>query len=597
MHARTEERYSPGELGTLARAFDDMAESLARREAEREQKEEALRESEERLRKLAETAPGAIHTLRVWPDGRRCFTYASPGIKAIYGFSPEELAKDAWPTFALMHPDDIERVHATTSEAIRTLSPWRCEFRVQLPEKGEIWVEGCSTPIREPDDSISWHGFLTDITERKRAESALRRSTERLQILHAIDCAILEAQSPSAIAQAALQRLRAVVPYTLSSIIFFDSEARVGRVFAVDPVVADQGAETSTYPLVGLRHVEAVLQGGEVFSEPDIKTKAQDIPAYAILQRQGICSLIAAPLVVEGALIGALGLGADRCDAFNPDHSEIILQVAVPLALAIQHARLNEQLLTQQRGETERVEAELARARQQLVQQTRLAAIGQVSASIAHDLRNPLGAIRNAAYLLKHRLPQEDSKWAEYLQVVEEEVLNADRIIGDLMEMTRAKAPTKQAVDLVALVRDIFHRSNLSNEVHWRCVCDPDPFLIWADPGQIRQVLNNLLLNAAQAMEEHGTIEVKAMRRAEWDVITVADTGPGVAPEDWQQIFEPLFTTKAKGTGLGLAICKQLIERHGGAIEMIPSHGFGSVFCIRLPRGQAAVSVMQATVS
>lgn len=94
-----------------------------------------------------------------------------------------------------------------------------------------------------------------------------------------------------------------------------------------------------------------------------------------------------------------------------------------------------------------------------------------------------------------------------------------------------------------------------------------------------------MFLNAVQAMSGQGVIEVKAARVAQWDEITIADTGPGIPQENVPQIFEPLFTTRAKGTGLGLAICKQIMEKHGGVIEVVHPGAGGAVFRIRFPHG------------
>ena len=107
-----------------------------------------------------------------------------------------------------------------------------------------------------------------------------------------------------------------------------------------------------------------------------------------------------------------------------------------------------EQLVAQQRREKERVEEELARVRDELVRQTRLATIGQVSASIAHELRNPLGAVRNAAYILRRRAPKEDLQETNYLDIIDQEIAASDRIISNLLEMSRPKQPVKQHVDL-----------------------------------------------------------------------------------------------------------------------------------------------------
>jgi two-component system cell cycle sensor histidine kinase/response regulator CckA len=136
---------------------------------------------EEQLSKLAATTPGVIHAYRLRPDGSTCFPYANPGIENIYGFKPEELVQDATPAVNRTHPDDLPRLKASVEKSAQTLSLWREEFRVNHPQKGLIWVEGCSSPVREPDGSTLWHGFLLDITERKRTEEELLWKTTFLE--------------------------------------------------------------------------------------------------------------------------------------------------------------------------------------------------------------------------------------------------------------------------------------------------------------------------------------------------------------------------------------------------------------------------------
>jgi PAS domain S-box-containing protein len=244
--------------------------------------------------------------------------------------------------------------------------------------------------------------------------------------------------------------------------------------------------------------------------------------------------------------------------------------------------RAHEEVIELHRLEKEHVEAELDKARRQLVQRARLAAIGQVSASIAHDLRNPLAAIMNAAYLLKRRLRQ-DPKLVEFLQIIEEEVRASDRIITGLMEMTRGKAPAKSAVDLEQLVQAAFDRAPGADRVHCQARFDRSPFIVHADPDQMRQVFGNLITNAVQAIAGAGEIVVAGQHQAEADVVLVTDSGSGVAPELRANLFEPLFTTKAKGTGLGLVLCRQIIERHGGSIDYVENGARGATFRIVLP--------------
>ncbi|MCK4342151.1 MAG: PhnD/SsuA/transferrin family substrate-binding protein [Phycisphaerae bacterium] len=242
------------------------------------------------------------------------------------------------------------------------------------------------------------------------------------------------------------------------------------------------------------------------------------------------------------------------------------------------------QLIAQQQYETDRIQVELEKAREQLVSQTRLATIGQVSASIAHDLRNPLGSVRNAAYYLKRRLAGSEPKVAEHLDIIDQEVTAADRIISGLMDMTRTKPPIKQPVDLGQIVQEAFERTSLPEGIRCRAPLEPDPFIVHADASQLRQVVANIVNNAVQAMEGPGEIVVTARRSADYDTIIFEDEGPGLAPEVRERVFEPLFTTKAKGTGLGLTICRQIVERHGGTIDVVDQVGRGAAIRIRLPR-------------
>lgn len=253
---------------------------------------------------------------------------------------------------------------------------------------------------------------------------------------------------------------------------------------------------------------------------------------------------------------------------------------------ALAQRAAQERLLAIEHREKERAQAELERLRAQVVRQTQLATIGQLSASIAHELRNPLGVIRNAAYLLGRKAPKEEDRLRKYLTIIEEETAAADQIITELMAMTRGQAPRKEPVELRRLVQDALGRMRLPESVRWRSECLPDPFVVHADPSQLGQVIRNLFVNSVQAMGGSGEITLAARRNDAFDEITVADTGPGIPPDVRRQVFEPLFTTKSKGTGMGLAICRQIVERHGGTLEALDNDG-GAVFHIRLPRSEA----------
>lgn len=231
----------------------------------------------------------------------------------------------------------------------------------------------------------------------------------------------------------------------------------------------------------------------------------------------------------------------------------------------------------------EAVEAEVARLKEQLDRQQRLAVVGQAVAGIAHDLRNPLAVVRSAAWLLKRSLPTGDPKPQSYLEAIDAEIETANRIISNLMEIVRAKEAVKEAVDFGATARQVFEKLQNRADIDCRIDCQPEPFTVDADPTQLRQVLGNLMSNAAEAMGATGEIRVEARRADGFDLLTIRDSGPGIPPEIRQTLFEPLVSTRLKGTGLGLAICRQIIERHGGTIDLLPSDA-GAAFQIHLPQ-------------
>jgi signal transduction histidine kinase len=235
-----------------------------------------------------------------------------------------------------------------------------------------------------------------------------------------------------------------------------------------------------------------------------------------------------------------------------------------------------------------------------LVRQEKLAAIGQVSASVAHELRNPLSAINQAVFFIKRKVEPSSGRVKTSLELIEREIISADRVISDLLEITQVKAPKRERVNLREMALDAAHRCALDDGIQLILEIEPDPFWLWVDPLQIRQVLMNLFVNAAQACSGNGTITLKALCVAEqggdaaswavdWDgcdyrcEIQVQDDGCGVDKESIEHAFELLYTTKAKGTGLGLSICRQIVEKHHGSISLESPFDRGTTVKISLP--------------
>lgn len=146
---------------------------------ERDRAELKRMKLEKKLTHIAASVPGVIYSFRLRPDGSYCFPYASPAIKDIYGIAAEDLTEDAAPAAMLAHPDDMEYLYDSIAESARSLNPWKAEWRIRHPEKGEVWLEACSVPEREPDGSTLWYGFIHDITDHKQVEVAFKEMDVR----------------------------------------------------------------------------------------------------------------------------------------------------------------------------------------------------------------------------------------------------------------------------------------------------------------------------------------------------------------------------------------------------------------------------------
>ena len=214
----------------------------------------------------------------------------------------------------------------------------------------------------------------------------------------------------------------------------------------------------------------------------------------------------------------------------------------------------------------------------------RLATIGQFAAGIGHELRNPLGVVESSAFLVSRRLEQlqvSDASVSRHMQKITSEVQRSGRTINDLLELARSRPPNRRVVDCRDFVAQSVPLANLSTSVE---VFNEIPLglPLDADPDQLARVLTNLLINGSQAMNGKGQIWIDAQREGSVTILRVRDDGPGIPTTLREQVFEALFTTKAKGSGLGLALCRRIAEAHGGSVTLNPTEG-GAAFQISIP--------------
>ena len=230
--------------------------------------------------------------------------------------------------------------------------------------------------------------------------------------------------------------------------------------------------------------------------------------------------------------------------------------------------------------------------RQQLLQAQRLSSVGELASSIAHEFNNILTTIINSAKL-GMRNPDVEEKQKAFERVTKAGQ-RAAAIAGGMLGFARKSSSQRVKCDVARLVEEVLiltdkdlskHRIHVESKIHSRPT-------VWAVPGQIEQILVNLVINARQAMIHGGRLKIDVRENEAADVaeVMISDTGVGIPPEQLRQIFEPFFTTKEPdeygrgGTGLGLSVCRQIIEQHHGRIRVESVVGKGSTFTLKLPR-------------
>ncbi len=269
-----------------------------------------------------------------------------------------------------------------------------------------------------------------------------------------------------------------------------------------------------------------------------------------------------------------------------------------------ENARFTSQLETKVAERTEQLKA----IHQKLLQSDRLASLGQLAASVAHEINNPVGGVLNLAMLMQRILGEKGvpegrvDEFRKYLVQVERETTRVGRIVSDLLSFSRRSKPQRTQTDLNRIVKTtvslVQHKLTLANVAVELNLSDDLP-TVDCDTSQIQQVVLNLVLNGADAAQGRSNSRVIIATRTapsgDAILLSVCDNGDGIKPENKNKIFDPFFTTKTgKGVGLGLSVTYGIVEAHGGEIEVQSSPGQGATFLVKLPLVAAQVEVVQA---
>ncbi|MDD5425802.1 MAG: ATP-binding protein [candidate division Zixibacteria bacterium] len=288
---------------------------------------------------------------------------------------------------------------------------------------------------------------------------------------------------------------------------------------------------------------------------------------------------IIVPLVYQTRLTGIF-LMSEKISGreFKMDDIEFLSILGNQIAVAIENARLYE-------GEKMAIQ-QLRSAQQQLVQTEKIAALGEMSAKVAHEVNNPLGIIKNYILLIE-RTCRDKEETKNFINIIGEEIDRIARIVKQLLDFHRPEGVTFSKVNILTIVNDVvtlMERQLASHKIELVKKYDCSRPFIMGAPESLKQVFLNLIINARDVLERGGTITIEATSSEKEMLLKFIDSGPGIPPDFIPHIFEPFFTTKelGKGTGLGLSVCYGIIKNHKGSITF-KNLNPGSCFEIRLP--------------
>jgi PAS domain S-box-containing protein len=593
------------ELDALARTVNDMLEQLARQNlqleeeiAVRRQAEQALHRAHhdleglvaERTVQLAQTneslrrseaysaeAQRLSHTGSFGWDVSSGEIYWSQETFRIFGYG-----RATKPTLELVvqrtHPEDKALVRQVIDRASQERKDFDFEHRLLMPDSSVKRVRVVGHPSTEhASGNLEFVGAVTDITERKQAEQRLRAQYTVTQLL--AEAATLEAVTPK-ILQSVCEFLR----WDLGALWSIDRQAGVLRCVEVwhkESVEAPQFEATSRdstfMPGVGLpgrvwsRHEPAYI--------PDVVHDDNFLRA-SVAAREELHAAFAFPILLGGEVLGVMEFFSHEIRQPEQDLLNMMATLGSQIGQFI---------------ERKRAEDALHHAQMELAHVTRVATLGEMTASIAHEINQPLGAVVNSASACL--------RWLD-AQKLEEARRSVSRVIAEghraseIIERIRAlvkKAPSRKdwldinetIHEVIALAHSEVQRNGialetrLSDDVHYVP-------LILADRIQLQQVILNLMINAIEAMSgsDEGPRELlvrSGIAESQHVLVAVRDSGPGLDPKNLDRLFDAFYTTKPQGLGMGLAICRSIIDAHGGRLWATANDDRGATFQFTLP--------------
>jgi PAS domain S-box-containing protein len=576
------------ELKTKQQLLDELATLRVRAE-------EALGESEARLGQIIQQMPYPVEVCT--PDGTAAMV--NQAFLDLFGVPSADLVVGKYNVFddpftmeVMGLREEIERVYRGEVVFVPEIAAplEQIDDKYGVSERVVKFHEIAMFPVLLRSGEI-WRvvTMWKDVTERVRAEEALRRRNRELTMLNQIIAASASGLELEAVLQVACRELAQTfdVPQAAVALLNEDkTEASVAAEYLADGRPSALG---HIIPVAGNPSFQHLLNRKTPLVVSDAQNDPRLAPIHHLMGERGTSSMLILPLVVEGDVVGSLGLDAVEPRQFSAEDIGLGWSVAGQVGAVLAQARLSKQ--------RQRLEAQYHQAQ-------KMEAVGRLTAGIAHDFNNLLTAINGFAELMQFELWPEDP-----LQELLAKILHSGRraadLVRQLLAFSRNQISEPQVLDLNVVVSEMGHmlRRIITENIELETSLTPDLWAVKADLAQIEQVIVNLAVNARDAMPAGGKLVIKTAnlvldeayvarhleaQPGEHVLVAVTDTGMGMSEEVQAHLFEPFFTTKelGKGTGLGLATVYGIVKQSGGHVWVESEEGQGTTFKIYLPRAR-----------
>jgi PAS domain S-box-containing protein len=535
---------------------------------ERKETENALNTSYEIIEKLTSQVPGVVYQYRLYPDGRSCFPYSSPGMIDIYGVTSEEVKEDATPVFGRLHPEDYDYIVSSIMESSKNLSLYHSEFRVVLPGQGVRWRLCDAKPERMEDGSTLWYGIITDITERKRTETIQ-------QIQYNIARSILTIDRIEELLEVFRVELGKVLDSTNFFVALYNPETDTLHKL----IFKDEKDDFTEWP------ADKSMSGQVVKLQKSLFLNRDEIESFCNKNSIELIGSIAAcwvgvPITLKNSVAGALVLQSyTNTEAFNNADVALLEMLAHEIEIFLERQNILTDLIIAKNKAEENDKLKTA-----FIQ------------NISHEIRTPLNVILGLGDLWAQTDLEEESR-RKYFNIVQDASQRLMNTVSDYMDMAMivsgAMKPNIIDFDFGPYIQK--HIQKFSSQCAEKQITfiadfpeDTKNIQLSTDPELINKVLKELTDNAIKFTEK-GSITLGGRIENESLYLFVKDTGKGISKERIQMIFDMFsqedveMTRGYEGSGLGLSISRGIIDLLGGKIWAESEKGFGASFYFSLP--------------